>query len=124
MKSLRRVHTILGCFFAPLLLFFIITGWHQMFHQRQKKAGEAATWWDRFSDVHVDQIFVTDRADSFSPQLFQWLVVAMAAALIVTVILGVVLAVRTLRPRWLVAATLGLGVAIPVLLLWLGQHRS
>ena len=123
MKTLRRVHTILGCFFAPLLLFFVTTGWHQMFHQRQKKAGEAATSWDRFSDVHVDQIFVTDRADSFSPQLFQWLVVAMSVALIVTVVLGVILALRTLRPRWLAVLTLGLGIAVPLIVLWFGQRR-
>jgi len=29
MKKLRRVHLYLGCFFAPLLIFYVVTGWYQ-----------------------------------------------------------------------------------------------
>jgi hypothetical protein len=122
-KFLRRVHLYLGCFFAPLLLFYVITGWHQMFHDRQKNVGESSAWWDRLSDIHVDQIYVSDSALSFSPKLFQGLVVLMAIALIVTVVLGIVLALKTLRRRWLVWFSLVLGVIFPILLLWLGQRR-
>lgn len=123
MKTLRRIHLYLGCFFAPLLLFFICTGWYQMFHDRQKNPGEGGSWVDRLSDVHVDQIYVSETANSFSPKLFQYLVVLMSLALILTVLLGIVLAFRSLRQRWLVWASLGFGLLVPVLLLWLGQKR-
>jgi len=123
MKTLRRIHLYLGCFFAPLLLFFVCTGWYQMFHERKKNPGEGESWVDRLSDVHVDQIFVNETAGSFSPKLFQFLVVVMSLSLILTVLLGIVLAFRSIRRRWLVWASLGLGVLVPVLFLWLGQRR-
>ncbi|HXG49415.1 MAG TPA: hypothetical protein VNO52_17460 [Methylomirabilota bacterium] len=123
MKLIRRLHLYLGCFFAPLLIFFTVTGWHQMFHDRQKNVGEGTTLWDRLADVHVDQIYVSESAMAFSPRAFQYLVVVMAIALIITVVLGVVLAARTLRRPWTVWLTLALGVVVPVLLLWLGQRR-
>ena len=47
----------------------------------------------------------------------------MASALIVTIVLGVIMAVRSIRQRWLVWLSLGLGFLVPVLFLWLGQRR-
>ena len=124
MKLLRRLHLFLGCFFTPLLLFYIATGWVQTVSiDRHKRFGEAETWIDRLRSVHVDQIYPTDLAMGYSPWLFKSLVVAMAAALIVTMILGVVLAFRSLRQRWLVWLSLGLGIFFPVFLLWVGQRR-
>ena len=123
MKTLRRIHLYLGCFFAPLLLFFVGTGWYQMFHERKKNPGESEGWVDRLSDVHVDQIYFNETASSFSPKLFQFLVILMSLSLILTVLLGIVLAFRSIRQRWLVWASLGLGVLVPVLVLWLGQKR-
>jgi hypothetical protein len=35
----------------------------------------------------------------------------------------VFLAFKALRPRWPVWASLALGLAVPVLVLWLGQNR-
>src|SRR5260370_426219 len=99
MKRLRRIHTYLGCFFAPLLLFFVLTGWYQaVMHNRQKGTGEAGDWKARLTSVHVDQIYPADSASAYSPALFRGLVVAMAIALIITLALGLVLAVR-LAPR-------------------------
>jgi len=124
MKSLRRLHLFLGCFFAPLLLFYVLTGWYQTLSlDRRKGIGEAETWVDRLRSVHVDQIYPTDSAAGYSPRLFQFLVVLMCVALVVTVVLGIVLALRSLRQRWLVWLSLGLGIVFPVLLLWLGQRR-
>ena len=47
----------------------------------------------------------------------------MAIALIVTVVLGVVLAFRSIRQRWLVWLSLGLGIVLPIVFLLLGQRR-
>jgi hypothetical protein len=59
----------------------------------------------------------------YSPWLFKGLVVVMAIALSTTIVLGIVLAFRSIRQRWLVWLSLGLGIAFPMLLLWLGQRR-
>lgn len=124
MKLLRRLHLFLGCFFAPLLLFYIGTGWYQTVTLRRNKGlGEADDWPSRLRSVHVDQIYPADSANSYSPLLFRILVVAMAVALIVTVVLGVILAFRSIRQRWLVWLSLGLGIVLPIVFLLLGQRR-
>jgi hypothetical protein len=124
LKLLRRLHLFLGCFFAPLLLFYVATGWYQTVTLRRNKGvGEADDLPSRLRSVHVDQIYPTESANSFSPILFRVLVVTMAIALIATIVIGVVLAFKSLRQRWLVWVSLALGFLVPVLFLWLGQHR-
>lgn len=126
MKLLRRLHLYLGCFFAPLLLFFIASGWYQTVNRdRLKSPGEAETLSQKFRVVHTDQIYPTDhefRRPS-SPKAFQVLVVTMSLAVMVTTLLGVVLAFRTSRNPWPVAGTIGMGLIVPAALLWLGQGQ-
>jgi hypothetical protein len=125
MRFLRRLHLYLGCFFAPLLLFFVATGWYQTMQvDRQKKRGEAETWIDRVTSVHKDQVFPTESAIGYNTTLFKWFIVLMSIALIATVLLGIVLAFKTLQLRWPVYISLALGIGLPILLLWLGQRRS
>jgi len=124
MKLVRRLHLYLGCFFTPLLLFYVLTGWYQTFNpNRTKAAGEAVGWIARLRSVHVDQIYPSESVQAYSPRMFRWLVAVMGVALALTVLLGVYLAFKALRPRWLAAASLALGVAVPILLLLLGQRR-
>jgi len=123
-KLLRRLHLYLGVFFAPLLLFFIISGWYQTANpDRRKSPDEARAFWDRMRSVHAEQILPDASVETYKPRLMRWLIYAMATALIVTVALGIVLAFRTLRQSWIVWLWLGLGFAVPVLFLWLGQKR-
>jgi hypothetical protein len=124
MKLLRRLHLYLGCFFAPLLLFYVATGWFQTVTvDRRKGLGEAETWIDRLRSVHVDQIYPADSAMGYSPKLFQILVVSMSIALLATIVIGVILAFKSIRQRWPVWLSLGLGIALPMFLLWIGQKR-
>jgi hypothetical protein len=124
MKALRRIHLYLGCFFAPLLLFFIATGWYQTVNtQRNKTVGERMDLVSRLTSVHVDQVYPTETATRYSPQLFQILVVVMSISLIVTLLLGIVLAFRSSRKQWPVWLSLALGILLPALFLWLGQSR-
>lgn len=124
MKHLRRLHLYLGCFFAPLLLFFVASGWYQTVNpDRLKSVSEAESLPQKLRVVHTDQIYPSDhelRRPS-SPRAFQALVVTMSAALIATTVLGVVLAFRTSRRAWPVATALGLGLLVPVAVLWLGR---
>jgi hypothetical protein len=124
-RYLRRIHTYLGCFFAPLLLFYVLTGWYQtIYHDRLKSPGDAETLGEHLRTIHVDQIYPTTHEFSrpSSPKLFQILVVIMAVALTVTVILGVVLAFKSNRKPWPVWLSLILGFLVPIGLLWLGHH--
>jgi hypothetical protein len=71
----------------------------------------------------VDQIYPADSAMGYSPKLFQILVVLRSVALLATIVIGVVLAFRSIRQRGLVWLSIGLGIALPMLLLWVGQKR-
>ncbi len=124
MRRLRQIHTWLGVFFAPLLIFFVLTGWYQTVnHDRLKSPADAETWLDKARTVHVDQIYpgAHELTKPSSPKLFQWLVIAMSLALVVTVALGVVLAFRAGRSSWSIWGALAAGILVPVLLLWLGH---
>jgi len=124
MKLLRRLHLYLGVFFAPLLLFFVATGWYQtLFTNRNKAPGEQQSWIDKLTSIHVDSIYPAESANTFSPTLFRALVVTMAIALILTVLIGVYLAFKTLRTRWPIWASLALGIIVPIVCLWLGLGK-
>lgn len=125
MKLLRRIHLYLGCFFAPLLLFYVATGWYQTVNpDRRKGVSDSTDFVSRLTRVHVEQYYPTESATGYSTYLFNGLVVFMSVALIATVVLGVVLAFRSLRAKWPVWLALALGVVLPVLVLWLGQKRG
>ena len=125
MKTLRRVHLYLGCFFAPLLIFYVATGWYQTVNpDRRKGVSDSTDLVSRLSRVHVEQYYPTESATGYSTRLFRALVVVMAVALNATVILGIILAFRTSRQKWPVWLALAMGVALPILLLWLGQRHD
>jgi hypothetical protein len=125
MKRLRQIHLFLGVFFTPLLLFYIGTGWYQTVNDdRLKSPGEAETLVQKLRVVHTDQIYPqTGALRQGSPKLFRVLVVVMSVALIATALLGLVLAFRFSRALWPVWLSLGLGLIVPVLVLWAGQRK-
>lgn len=127
MKRLRQLHLYLGVFFAPLLLFFVATGWYQTVNpDRLKSPGEAESLGQKFRVVHTDQIYPETGAfrQKASPKLFQGLVVAMSLALIATTVLGLVLAFKFTKPAWLPWAVLALGLAVPMVVLWAGSQAA
>jgi hypothetical protein len=124
MKFIRKLHLFLGCFFAPLLLFYTATGWYQTISvNRNKGLGEIGGWREKLTSVHVDQVYPTESAETYSPALFQGLVVILSIALIATTILGIYLAFKTSRKQWPIWVSLILGVIVPMILLYLGQSR-
>ena len=126
MRLLRRFHTYLGVFFAPLLLFYVATGWYQTVTiQRNKANGQPGDWISNLSQIPVDQIYPTEHgaAHGYSPRLFKVLVVIMSISLIRTLGMGIVLAFRSARRRWPVWLALALGLLVPIVFLWLGPKR-
>ncbi len=60
----RRLHLYLGCFFTPMLMFYILTGWYQTVNEdRLKEASEAQTFWQQARVVHTDSILPPKKAD-------------------------------------------------------------
>ncbi len=125
MKLIRRIHLYLGCFFAPLLIFYVATGWYQTVHpDRRKGVADSNDLISRLNRVHVEQYYPSESASGYSTYLFRGLVVGMAIAMVTTVALGVVLAFRFSRNKWPVWLALALGLALPIVLLWLGQKHD
>lgn len=126
MRQLRRIHTYLGVFFAPLLLFFVASGLYQVWDRdRLKDPSEAELLVQKIRVVHTDQIYPkTGARKQASPTAFRALTIAMSFAIVVTTVLGIVLALRSLKPRWLAWAMLAGGVAVPVVLLWLAPRAG
>jgi hypothetical protein len=124
MNKLRRLHLYLGCFFAPLLLFFIVTGWYQTVNpDRRKGVSDSDTIISRMNRVHVEQYYPSQTAEGYSTKWFTWLVVAMSVALIITTLLGIVLAFRFSKHKLPVWLSLLFGLAVPMLVLWLSQRH-
>lgn len=121
MKRLRQLHLFLGVFFTPLLLFFVITGWYQTVDlERLKSPSEAESLVQKLRVVHTDQIYPETGVlrQKASPTLFRALVVVMSVALILTTLLGLILAFRFTQPAWLAWLVLALGLLAPVAILW------
>lgn len=107
-----------------MLLFFVLTGWYQtVTPDRRKGVADSDDWISRLNRVHVEQYYPTKSAEGYSTRAFTALVVAMSVALAATTVLGVVLAFQVMKKRGLVWLSLGLGLIVPAVFLWLGQKH-
>ena len=118
--GIRRMHTFLSVFFTPLLLLFLITGCWQLLvpeHVREEK-GLVRGFLEDLSTVHTDGYFPRAGAADPSSIVFKVLVAVMGLALLVTILLGLYLSWKQAKRSWAMVA-LALGVAVPVVILWL-----
>jgi hypothetical protein len=124
-RIVRRLHLYLSVFFAPLLIFYIGTGWYQTLRaQRNKLLGEQDTLVTKLVSVHVDKIYPKPNAiGEYSTVLYKTFVVAMCVCLLATIGLGLYLAFRTTKRSWPVVLSLLMGLVLPILFLWLGQPK-
>jgi hypothetical protein len=104
MKKLRAVHLYLGCMFAPLLLFFAISGiWQTL--------GFRSGFLQKLSSIHT-QARWKDGSELGSLPL-RIVVLIMAVSFIFTTVLGVVMAFKLGQSRRAALFCLLGGVAIP-----------
>lgn len=121
MKNLRKMHLYVGCLFAPALVFFIVSGTWQTFRLNDaKKDGsyKPPAVVKALSDVHIHQ--QAARPPKHASQAFKIFVLAMAGFLLVTIGVGVMMALQAARTAWVVWACLLGGIVFPVLLIWFG----
>ena len=98
-------HLYLGCIFAPMLLFFAISGiWQTL--------GIRSHLLQRLSTIHT--MHMTKIGGSLSIVFMVIFVLVMAASFILSTILGVVMALKSGRSRRSAVYCLGIGVALPL----------
>jgi hypothetical protein len=121
---MRNIHLYLGVFFAPLLMFFLISGCWQTFGlhvESQDGSYKPPAIIKSLSQVHKNDRWVDRQKKSDTSVPFQYLVFLMVIGLLATVILGIVMAFKYTKP-WMVWVCLSTGTILPGLLLWLAYH--
>jgi hypothetical protein len=107
MQKLRSLHLYLGCIFAPMLLFFALSGIWQTLRLH-------APLLDRLSTIHTEvRLKNGSELSSAGLRLFA---VAMAASFMVTTILGVIMALKFGRSRKAAYWCLAFGAVVPIVL--------
>ena len=119
-KVVRNMHLYLGCFFAPLLLFFIVTGAVQTFnlHHSRKDGYKPPQIVKIMSGVHQHQSVPSkDEKPTSSSVNFKYFVLAMSIGIVITTILGIMMAFKFAHPLvvWLCLLA---GGALPVYFLF------
>lgn len=116
MKTLRTLHLYLGCLFAPMIVFFCVSGLWQRFGIEYRNSGWARSVQSALallSTLHTGRGL--KNGATLSSTGMTVIVVTMAVALIFTVGLGVVMAFRFGHKRAAVLCLLG-GVVLPLVL--------
>jgi hypothetical protein len=111
MSRLRSLHLYLGCIFAPMLLFFAISGIWQTLGLTNGARILAA-----LSAIHMAHLKMKSGGHNLESPLMLLFVLVMSVAFITTTILGVIMALNYGRSRRTAVYCLAFGVAFPLLL--------
>ena len=106
MKQLRRLHLYLGCVFAPMLLFFAISGIWQTLGIGH--SGALAL----LSTAHLGTRLKSGL--TLSSTVLRWFIVVMALGFIVSAVLGIIMALTQGTNRKAAFYCLALGVLFPL----------
>jgi hypothetical protein len=109
-QSLRKIHLYLGCFFAPMLLFFTVSGIWQTLGWNDHS--NALRW---LSTIHKNQgLKGMPRLNS---DLLAMFVIAMSMGLAASIVTGVIMAFKFGRTR-ITFYSLFAGFIIPLLIIF------
>ena len=111
MQKLRTLHLYLGCIFAPMLIFFAMSGLWQTFGLNGHSKLLVL-----LSTIHTSHGMKAAHPSSLSSFPMIIFVAAMAVGLVLTTVLGVVMALKYGRNRKIVFACLAFGVLFPLTL--------
>ena len=116
MQKLRSLHLYLGCIFAPMLLFFAVSGiWQTYAPAAYEKSGPLA-W---LSTIHTSRAL---KVGTLSGPVLRWFVLLMALSFVLTTILGMVMALRFGKSRRAALYCLAAGVVVPLAVILLGMR--
>ena len=120
MKKLRQAHLYLGCIFAPVLIFFAVSGAWQLFdlHRGRKDHSYVPPRaLVSLSAIHMRQQLPSAHQANTTP--LRVFILLAATGLVLTTALGIVMAFRFTRSKTTVAICLAAGVAVPAAMLFL-----
>lgn len=121
MRLLRSLHLVLGCFFAPLLLFYAVSGCWQVFGWHWS-SGRDDQGLALASTIHTGRGLKGGTLSTLSSEPMRWFAAAMALCLVAMVVTGLVLAFRSAKAGvagWAVAA----GLVIPLAFVLFAYYR-
>jgi len=116
MKTLQTLHLYLGCIFAPLLIFFAISGLWQTLSLQGIKLGDNSQIFTYLSSIHTGKGLKLADPSTLSSPLMRWLVIAMALSLVLTIVLGIIMAFQYGHKKTAAYCLIG-GVIVPLLLI-------
>ena len=141
MKRIQQLHLWLGTLFAPLIIFFSLSGALQTlgWHEFEKSGGSTPAWIVQLAAIHKHQAVQnsggrprrrppesanttqrpTQKQSAPSPWPLKIFVVAMSLGLIFTTALGIWMAFKYSKKKSVVWALLVVGTVLPVALLFL-----
>jgi hypothetical protein len=119
-RLLRTLHLYLGCLFAPMLIFFAVTGSWQLFNWHESKKDHSYTApavLAALSFIHKDAHI--PGTPGRQPTALRYFMLAAAAGLVATTGIGVVMAYQFSQRPGVATACLLVGVVFPAVLLWI-----
>jgi hypothetical protein len=120
MRRWREIHLYLGCLFAPILIFFAVTGAWQLYRWNdtpKDRSYVAPKPLRMFSAVHKNSHLPGKGESDYTPlRSFMFLA---AAGLVLTTMLGIVMAFRFSNSLTAPLLCLIAGIAIPAAILFL-----
>ena len=138
-QALRRYHLYIGMFLAPAIIFFALSGALQTFRLQEEKGWGSTppAWIVWLASVHKDDRLPQPQAEGAdehakpaakpAPKVaqkpkpsalpFKIFAVLMSIGLILSAVLGIVIALNSRATRLVSIAMLAAGVVVPILLL-------
>lgn len=139
LAAIRQLHTWLGVFIAPSVLFFALTGAVQLFGLHESRgAYHPPALIEKLGMVHKDQVFALkpkrpaaaptasapkpqappkEAGPKLSTTALKWLFLGVAAGLVVSTCLGLWMALRYSRRKGVAWVLLIAGAVVPVLII-------
>jgi hypothetical protein len=122
MKNLRQLHVYLGCFFAPLLIYFTLSGSWQVFRLHDLPKNQPGTASQRFlhafSNPHRDATLPWHDPKTETSVLFEIFAAAAALGFFALSVMGLQMAVQVKSRRKKVWLCLFAGTVIPIIFLF------
>lgn len=119
----RLWHVYIGCFFAPLLIYFCLSGAWQVFRLHDLPKNQPPGFHkilNELSKPHRDAVLPGQNARQTPPSvLFESAAALMALGFVMTAILGIQMGLQVPHRRKTVISCLAAGVIIPLFFLFL-----
>jgi hypothetical protein len=123
MKALRQLHLYLGCIFAPLIIYFCLSGTWQLLRlndiPKNEPPSAVHSVLHELSKPHTTSTLPSSNPKTEASVAFTGIALLMGLGMIATASIGIALAVRYGRSPKLVWLCLGAGVTVPLILLFL-----